>query len=50
MKPEIFVGNAAQKFDANGQCTDALTRDFVTSQMKAFEQWIVRHNRLNQPV
>ena len=46
VKPEIFVGNAAQKFDANGQCTDTLTRDFVTSQMKAFEQWIVRHQRL----
>ncbi|MBF5005150.1 NADPH-dependent FMN reductase [Diaphorobacter caeni] len=45
MKPEVFVGSAAQKFDADGRCTDALTRQFVTAQMTAFKAWIERQQR-----
>ena len=44
VKPEIFVGFANQKFDADGQCTDATTRGFVQSQMDA----LVRHTKLQQ--
>ena len=47
VKPEIFVGNVNQKFDANGQCTDELTRQFITAQMTAFKAWIERQQRAN---
>ncbi|MFI4930016.1 MAG: NADPH-dependent FMN reductase, partial [Burkholderiales bacterium] len=40
LKPEVFVGNVAAKFSADGQCTDEATRKFVGAQMAAFEQWI----------
>lgn len=46
VKPEVFIANAATKFDAQGQCTDATTRTFVGSQMQAFEQWIAGVARL----
>ncbi len=44
VKPEIFVGFANQKFDADGQCTDATTRGFVQSQMDA----LMVHTRRQQ--
>lgn len=44
VKPEVFVGMAAAKFDAQGACTDEPTRGFVRAQMAAFEDWI-RRNR-----
>ena len=44
VKPEVFVGFANQKFDAEGQCTDSTTRGFVQSQMEA----LVRHTRRQQ--
>lgn len=40
VKPEVFIGGAGAKFDAQGQCTDETTRKFVTQQMAAFEGWI----------
>jgi chromate reductase, NAD(P)H dehydrogenase (quinone) len=40
VKPEVFIGMAAGKFDANGNCTDETTRKFVTAQMAGFEKWI----------
>lgn len=46
VKPEVFVGQAPQKFDARGECTDATTRSFVQAQMDAFVQHIARQQRL----
>jgi chromate reductase len=40
IKPEVFVGSAAAKFSAEGQCTDEATRKIVGTQMAALEQWI----------
>lgn len=40
MKPEIFIGGAAAKFDPQGRCTDEATRQFVRQQMAAFKTWI----------
>ena len=48
VKPEVFVGQALQKFDTQGQCTDATTRSFVQAQMDAFVQHITRQKRLQQ--
>ena len=43
-KPEIFVGNCAQKFDEKtGALTDATTRDFVKQQLAAFAKFIEQH-------
>ena len=40
VKPEVFIGSAGAKFDADGRCTDDTTRKFVGAQLVAFEQWI----------
>ena len=40
VKPEVFIGSAGAKFDADGRCTDETTRKFVGAQLVAFEQWI----------
>lgn len=45
-KPEVFIGGAAAKFDAEGQCTDETTRKFVGDQMLAFEKWINEVRRM----
>jgi chromate reductase len=39
-KPEVFIGGAAAKFDAEGRCTDETTRKFVGDQMAALQKWI----------
>jgi chromate reductase len=45
-KPEIYVGNVAEKFDLNGQCSDEPTLQFLTDQMLAFNQWISEVKRM----
>lgn len=45
-KPEVFIGGAAGKFDANGECIDATTRGFVKHQMTAFTRWIEAVKRM----
>lgn len=41
VKPEVFIGGAAAKFDAaTGACIDESTRTFVTQQMAALSSWI----------
>jgi chromate reductase, NAD(P)H dehydrogenase (quinone) len=43
-KPEIFIGNCAQRLDEKtGQITDAQTRDFIKQQLAAFAKYIVTH-------
>jgi chromate reductase len=46
VKPEVFIGMAGTKFDADGRCTDETTRKFVGDQMLAFEKWIAAVARL----
>lgn len=45
-KPEVFIGGAAGKFDANGECVDETTRGFVKGQMTAFVRWIEAVKRM----
>ncbi len=47
VKPEVFIGGASAKFDAEGRCTDETTRKFVGAQMAAFEKWIAGVGRMN---
>jgi chromate reductase len=50
VKPEVFIGGAAGKFDAaSGQCTDETTRKFVSAQMEAFAQWVAAVGRMRAP-
>jgi len=48
-KPEIYVGNAGQKFSADGACVDDTTRRFLTEQMSAFKLWIEGVQRMRAP-
>ena len=46
IKPEVFIGMAAGKFDAEGKCTDEATRKIVGDQMASFERWIAAVARM----
>ena len=50
IKPEVFIGACAGKFDTLGNCSDETTRNFVAAQMKAFEHWIAAVGRMHAPV
>lgn len=41
-RPEVFIGSAASKFDAQGKLTDETTRKFLTDLLLGFSQWIPR--------
>jgi chromate reductase, NAD(P)H dehydrogenase (quinone) len=41
-RPEVFIGNAQGKFDAQGRLTDETTRKFLTELLAGFAKWIVR--------
>lgn len=48
-KPEVFIGQAQTKFDAQGRCTDEATRKFVAAQMLALDHWIRACRRMREP-
>ncbi len=39
-QPEMYIGNAAAMFDAEGKLTNDSTREFLTKGMAAFAAWI----------
>jgi chromate reductase len=41
-KPEIFMGMCQNRFDENGELTDAATRKLLGEQMLALQAWIRR--------
>jgi chromate reductase, NAD(P)H dehydrogenase (quinone) len=41
-RPEVFIGNAASKFDAQGKLTDETTRKFLSDLLVGFKTWIER--------
>jgi chromate reductase len=41
-RPEVFIGSAAGKFDAQGKLTDETTRKFLGELMVGFRTWIIR--------
>ena len=41
-RPEVFIGSAASKFDAQGKLTDETTRKFLTDLLLGFSLWIPR--------
>lgn len=44
-QPEIMIGAAHTRFDANGNLTDETTRDLIRKQVAALQAWSIRlHN------
>ena len=41
-RPEVFIGMAASKIDAQGKLTDDTTRKFLSELLAGFKDWIVR--------
>lgn len=41
-RPEIFIGNAAKKFDEQGRLTDEVALGLIRQQLEAFKGWIAR--------
>jgi chromate reductase len=41
-RPEVFIGSAPGKFDANGKLTDEASRKFLTELLAGFGPWITR--------
>jgi chromate reductase len=44
-RPEVFIGNAASKFDADLRLTDETTKKFLTDLLVGFSAWIIRMQR-----
>jgi chromate reductase len=44
-RPEVFIGNAASKFDAELRLTDETTKKFLTDLLAGFKDWILRIKR-----
>jgi chromate reductase len=40
--PEVLIGQAQQKFDAQGMLTDEATRGFLKRQLEGLEKWALR--------
>jgi chromate reductase len=41
-RPEVFIGSAPSKFDAQGKLTDEATKKFLTDLLAGFKTWIER--------
>ena len=41
-RPEVMIGGASAKFDAEGKLTDQPTREFITAHLTAFKAWVMR--------
>ncbi|WP_370152199.1 NADPH-dependent FMN reductase [Ferrovibrio sp.] len=41
-KPEVFIGQAASKFDAGGNLTDQPTRDIIAQLLAALQAWTLK--------
>ena len=41
-RPEVFIGMANTKFDAQGRLTDETTKKFLADLLNGFRDWIVR--------
>jgi chromate reductase len=46
-QPEVLVGRAHEKFDANGQLNDPVTREFVAVFLAHLAHWLVRQKQLD---
>jgi chromate reductase, NAD(P)H dehydrogenase (quinone) len=45
-RPEVFIGSAASKFDAEGRLTDETTRKMIAALLATYSDWIGRVKRM----
>jgi chromate reductase len=45
-QPEVMIGNAAERFDAEGNLTDETTKDFIRQLLQNLVAWT---QRIQQP-
>jgi chromate reductase, NAD(P)H dehydrogenase (quinone) len=45
-QPEVMIGNAAERFDGEGNLTDETTKDFIRRLLQNLVDWT---GRLSQP-
>jgi chromate reductase len=41
-QPEVMIGNAADRFDANGNLTDDATKDYIRKLLQVLVEWTAR--------
>jgi len=41
-RPEVMIGNAAERFDANGNLTDDATKDYINTLLQNLVEWTRR--------
>ena len=41
-QPEVMIGNAADRFDANGNLTDDTTKEYIRKLLQALVEWTAR--------
>jgi chromate reductase len=46
-QPEVMIGNAAERFDANGNLTDDATKDYIRELLQNLVEWT---RRIQQPL
>lgn len=44
-RPEVMIGKAPEKFDAEGNLTDEMTKKVMTDFLKAFHEWTLRFKK-----
>jgi chromate reductase, NAD(P)H dehydrogenase (quinone) len=47
-RPEVMIPNAADKFDEDGNLTDAFTRERIKALVEALVNWTIKHKRMQQ--
>ena len=41
-QPEVMIGNASERFDAQGNLTDDMTKDFIRQLLQSLVNWTQR--------
>jgi chromate reductase len=41
-QPEVMIGNASERFDAQGNLTDEKTKDFIRKLLQSLVEWTRR--------
>jgi chromate reductase, NAD(P)H dehydrogenase (quinone) len=48
-QPEVMIGNAAERFDENGNLTDETTKDYIRKLLQSLVEWTRRIRKTQYP-
>ena len=48
-RPEVMIGNAAERFDAQGNLTDETTKQYIRKLLEALVAWTARIQQAQKP-